>query len=137
MQDPDAMMGKIMKDIKEPEFTAPYAVANPKTFRKLPVEVQGLKWTGTNVHEMRDFVGKRYAQGVCETDETCSCADSGEWNFLTPVEIAGVMDSSAIVWDSVQKAWIPVHIGDTIIKGVSGEFYPVSEDVMRKTYEEV
>jgi hypothetical protein len=90
-----------------------------------------------NVHEMREFVGRRFVQDSCQDEEPCSCGDSGERNFLTPVEISGVMESSAIVWDSVQSGWIPVHVGDTIIKGVNGEFYPVSEDVMAKTYEEV
>lgn len=104
----------------EPRFTL--ANRNLKTYRKLPVEVQGLKWTGTNIHEMHEFVGKR---------------DNGEWKFLTPAEISGVMESSAIVWDSVQGGWIPVNLKDTILCGVSGEFYPISKDVLAKTYEEV
>jgi hypothetical protein len=125
------------QELKEPEFHAPFAIANPKTYRKLPIEVQGLKWTGTNVHEMRDFVGKRGARNSQDPETGVWLGSSGEWNFLTPVEISGIMESSAIVWDSVQRGWIPVNIGDTILKGVSGEFYPISEDVLRKTYEEV
>jgi hypothetical protein len=107
----------------EPKLIKPFAIANPKTYRKLPVEVQGLQWTGTNVHAMRDFVGRR--------------SDNGEWNFLTPVEITGVMESSAIVWDDIQKGWIPVNIKDIILCGVNGEFYPISPEILAKTYEEV
>lgn len=112
------------------EFTEPpFAVRcdGQKTFRKLPVEVEGMKWTGLNIHVMHQFVGKKD-----QTEDS-----SGEWRFLTPVEISGVMESSAIVWDDVQRGWIPVHIGDTILRGVSGEYYPISEDVLNKTYEEV
>lgn len=111
----------------EPVVNQPLALSRPKTYRKLPIEIQGLQWTGTNVHAMREFVGRRD-----QAEDS-----SGEWNFLTPVEISGVMESSAIVWDSVQSGWIPVNMGDTILKGVSGEFYPISEDVLNKTYEEV
>lgn len=124
------------EEMKEPKVTV-HAIAQPKTYRKLPVEVQGVKWTGTNVHAMRDFVGKRGARNTQDPETGAWLGSSGEWNFLTPVEISGVMESSAIVWDSVQKGWIPVHIGDTILCGVSGEFYPISEEVLRKTYEEV
>lgn len=106
----------------EPKFRLGRGIMNQKTYRKIPVEVQGLKWTGTNIHEMHEFVGKR---------------DNGEWKFLTPAEISGVMESSAIVWDDVQGGWIPVNMKDTILCGVNGEFYPISEDVLAKTYEEV
>lgn len=115
------------EEIPEPTFFPLHGFANPKTYRKLPIEVQGLEWTGTNVHEMRDFVGKHG-----QTDNT-----TGEWSFLTPVEISGVMESSAIVWDDVQRAWVPVHLGDTILRGVNGEFYPISPEILCKTYEEV
>lgn len=114
-----------VEEFTEPKFTL--GGSNQKTYRKLPVEVQGLQWTGTNVHEMREFVGRK--------DKSAN--SNAEWKFLTPAEISGVMESSAIVYDDVQGGWISVNLNDTILCGVSGEFYPISADVLSKTYEQV
>ncbi len=41
------------------------------------------------------------------------------------------------VYDVLHSVWVPFVIGDYIIKGTAGEFYPCKRDVFEAMYEEV
>ena len=75
-------------------------------FRKKPVVVEAVQWTGNNREEILSF-------------STMAFFDGDDLKIHT---LEG--DHLAL-------------IGDYIIKGVHGEFYPCKEDIFRKTYEEV
>ncbi|MGW4406535.1 hypothetical protein ACWEJ6_21075 [Nonomuraea sp. NPDC004702] len=90
-------------------------------FRKKPVEITAVQWTGENAQEIKTFVGVR---------------DNGESRFLTPDEITGVWEH-AHVYDELHDTWVTVYPGQWVIKGVKGEFYPCAEDVFAETYEPV
>lgn len=78
-------------------------------YRKKPVVVEAVKWTGENMAEICFFTG------IC----------GGELikdNELYIKTLEGVHHAS---------------IGDYIIKGVNGEFYPCKPDIFEKTYEMV
>jgi hypothetical protein len=90
-----------------------------KRYKTKPCEIEAIQWTGQNFEEIRDFVGKTL-----------------RYDMLTNTK-----------WD---KNWIPstffIHtlegnmeaiIGDYIIKGLRGEFYPCKPDVFEKKYEEI
>lgn len=79
----------------------------PKTYRKKPVEIQALEWTGKNVPEVMDFVDAGGFWG------------DGTFDIHT---LEGVMSASP---------------GDFIIRGVQGEFYPCKPDIFQATYEVV
>ena len=88
-------------------------------YRKKPVVIEAVEWTGENLKEIITFMGLH---------ETAR-------NF---------------VWDKYE-AFVRVHglkivtlegshfatIGDFIIKGVQGEFYPCKPDIFEQTYEKV
>lgn len=76
-------------------------------YRKRPVVIEAVQWTGVNLPEICDFADK------------CVGAKDGELYIHT---LEG--DHHALV-------------GDYIIKGVHGEFYPCKPDIFWKTYEEV
>ena len=78
-----------------------------KKYRKKPVTIGAIQWLGTNLSEIDDFVGE-------------SIANKGTTLVIHTLE--GDMEAS---------------IGDYIIKGVKGEFYPCKPDIFAKTYEEV
>ena len=78
-------------------------------FRKKPVIIDAVIWDGMNVKEVFDFMGWRNA----EHDE-----QSG----LVIHTLEGNHHAS---------------IGDWIIKGVKGEFYPCKPDIFAATYEPV
>lgn len=93
-------------------------MSEPRTFRKRPVEIQAIQFDGTNHDDIQAF-----AAGCFETVDTAIFGN----------------DSKVVaqVWDQLHHTWVGVKVGDWIVRGVSGEFYPVDKDVMEQTYEEV
>lgn len=75
-------------------------------YRKKPVVIEAVQWTGCNLKELQNFVGS-----ASTYDEQ-----------LTIHTLEG---------DHV------ANVGDYIIKGVQGEFYPCKPDIFAKTYEAV
>ena len=77
-------------------------------FRKKPVVIEAMQWNGSNSQEIAKFFGE---------------AVYGEWIDTIPiVTLEGTMEAS---------------LGDWIIKGVNGEFYPCKPSIFEKTYESV
>lgn len=75
-------------------------------YRKKPVEIEAIRWTGENEFEVSRFVG-----------------DKMFFNDLREPVIETL------------KGNMRTEIGDYIIKGVAGEFYPCKPDIFTKTYE--
>ena len=78
-----------------------------KKFRKKPVTIEAIQWTGKNLSEIDNFVGGSIAN---------------KSTILIIHTLEGDMEAS---------------MGDYIIKGINGEFYPCKPDIFAKTYEEV
>ena len=79
-------------------------------FRKKPVVIEAVQWTGKNLVEMQSFIGAgEYTEGF--TDD-----------FLVIKTLEGEMRAMP---------------GDWIIKGVKGEFYPCKPDILEQTYDPV
>lgn len=87
-------------------------------FRKRPIEVQAVQWTGDNEAEVSNFAGLYFAPVDVE--------DRGEDPDIT-----------AQVFDQLHSTWVGVKTGQWIIRGVRGEYYPCDDEVMRETYERV
>ena len=79
----------------------------PATYRKKPVVINAIRWTGHNHDEILAFMGKP-AEGL------------GYQHYLTIHTLEG--DHRA-------------DIGDWIIKGIKDEFYPCKPDIFEMTYE--
>ena len=77
-------------------------------YRKKPVVVDVILYDGGNYKEIEKFVGKIY--------QACNSRD-----IKIPTS-EGTMRAS---------------VGDIIIKGIEGEFYPCKPDIFKATYEEV
>ena len=78
-----------------------------KKYRKKPVTIEAIQWTGTNLSEIDNFMG-------------ATVENKGKTLVIHTLE--GDMEAS---------------IGDYIIKGVNGEFYPCKPDIFAETYEGV
>lgn len=78
-----------------------------KKYVKKPVTIEAIPWDGKNLSEIDNFMG-----GIVE--------NKGATLVIHTLE--GDMEAS---------------IGDYIIKGINGEFYPCKPDIFAKTYEEV
>lgn len=80
-----------------------------KRYRKKPVTIEAVQWTGNNISEICKFTGRDVAHLLVE-----------EKLYIQTLE--GVHHAA---------------VGDYIIKGVRGEFYPCKPDIFKETYEEV
>lgn len=91
-------------------------------YRKKPVVIEAVKWTGENHREMWDFL------------------ESKPDDYIEPSGKNFRIDHDRVRGGLIIKTLEGEHIasvGDYIIKGVNGEFYPCKPDIFRKTYEEV
>lgn len=85
-------------------------------YRKKPVTIEAIEWNGNNFEEIFAFIendNSRYFQ-VKERYENV-----GKLCIQT---LEGEMRSD---------------VGDYIIKGINGEFYPCKSDIFESTYEKV
>lgn len=82
-----------------------HQVDAPAKFRKKPVEIEAIRYTGENGAAVGLFVGY---------------ADRNDLNQFVISTLEGKMCASP---------------GDWIIRGVAGEFYPCRADIFEATYE--
>lgn len=97
-------------------------------YRKKPVVIDALQWTGTNKQEIFDFLTNN------------NCPDEYMKTIFPVVADNFYIDHQKVRGGLVIKTLEGEHlanIGDYIICGVHGEFYPCKPDIFRKTYEEV
>lgn len=80
-------------------------------FRKKPVVIEAVQWTGGNPNEVKAFTGVQATIEYRDVEQTLSIPT-----------LEGVMTASA---------------GDWIIRGVQGELYPCKPDIFAATYEPV
>ena len=89
-------------------------------FRKKPVVIDAVQWTGNNMEEVLPFFGdlsKLPSDGAHVHPGIGNTPALGTLDIPT---LEGVMTASA---------------GDWIIKGVKGEFYPCKPDIFAATYD--
>ena len=97
-------------------------------YRKKPVVIEAIKWNGTNVVEVYNFLENEHIETQYEVKQ------EGK-NFYIKFENGACKLGTLMIktLEGEHKA----SIGDYIIKGVDGEFYPCKPDIFEKTYEVV
>lgn len=88
-------------------------------YRKKPVVIEVIQWDGTNFDEAMNFMQKNNGNKIAYEDAEELALKTKELKIKT---LEGVMTAS---------------IGDYIIKGIKGEFYPCKPDIFEATYEKV
>lgn len=78
-------------------------------FRKRPVVIEAVQWTGENLDELRSFVSEEWRDNRIHAP-------------LGIKTLEGVMEISK---------------GDYVIKGINGEFYPCKPDIFEASYDKV
>ena len=81
----------------------------PGTYRKKPLEISAVQWRGDNLAELEAFAGKAVRM-----------SPSGN----------GILEISTMA-----NGWVPSPIGEWLLRGVKGEFYPCADAVFRASYE--
>lgn len=105
-------------------------MSTPQKFRKLPVIVEAMQVPeggqsqGNLMHWIRDHGGEVTAyDGLFRTyDEPLDDGSRYQWLSLAVDTLEGRVSAK---------------VGDWIVRGVEGEFYPVRADIFAKTYEVV
>nr|DAZ33372.1 MAG TPA: PGDYG protein [Caudoviricetes sp.] len=93
-------------------------------YKKKPVEIEAVQWTGLNHREMFDFLTNGQFQD-------CYMTTFGENFYIDHNKVRGGLVIKTLEGEHIAS------IGDYIIKGVHGEFYPCKPDIFEKTYESV
>jgi len=88
-------------------------------FRKKPVVIEAVKWTGYNLREIINFTGRHPS------------AEKWTWS-----EYEQVVRNKGLKIFTLEGSHL-ASVGDWIIKGIYGEFYPCKSDIFKKTYEPV
>ncbi len=83
-----------------------------KTYIKKPLAVQAVQWMGDNTNEIIDFGG---------TVDGCNTISDIGKSYLVVRTLEGDMK---------------ISIGDYVIRGTSGEYYPCKPDIFKRIYEE-
>lgn len=92
-----------------------------KQYRKIPVVISAIQYTGENLQEVIGFTGKapEWNQWFSTFDEYQKHVDN-DGKLFKIFTLEGVMKATP---------------GDYIIRGVNGEHYPCKPDIFEKTYE--
>ena len=91
-----------------------------KKYRKKPVVIEAIQWTGENLQEVVEFCGGLHASArKWKWDEYCRVVETEGFKVFT---LEGPLKAS---------------VGDWIIKGIHGENYPCKPDIFEETYEPV
>ena len=88
-------------------------------YRKKPVVIDAIQWNGKNHQEMFDFL------------TNYDMSTLGENFYIDHDKIEGGLIIKTLEGEHLAS------IGDYIIKGVKGEFYPCKPDIFEQTYEEL
>lgn len=94
-------------------------------YRKKPIVIEALQWTGYNYTEAELFVGEPVTKGRYEQ---ASPYRGNRWTD-------GAYSISAKIISTLEGE-MRCQPGDWIIKGIKGEFYPCKPDIFDATYEQ-
>jgi hypothetical protein len=83
-------------------------------YRKKPVVIEAVQWTGDNIAEIQMFMRPDWPEYM------------GEFSDMD--EILGI---------NTLEGLHVARLNDWVIKGIKGEFYPCKPDIFEQTYEPV
>lgn len=88
-------------------------------YRKKPVIIEAIRWTGENEEEIIEFC----------TDKLAFISDGGFLNGHKTLFIRTPESSSSNLFQASE--------GDYVIKGIAGEYYACKPDIFEKTYDKI
>lgn len=101
-------------------------VSDVRWFRRRPVVVTAIRWTGDNTEHVKSFAGMRP-----RIDDAP--------RFLIASEVSGVICGDGILYDDVERMWVPIRVGDWVVRRGVENFTPFvcTDEAMREAYEEI
>jgi hypothetical protein len=89
-------------------------------YRKMPVVIEAVQWDGAILGEYGADEIEAWSNGAVK----CLLTESH------PIE-------ATVLCVATLEGTMQAKVGDWIIKGVNGEFYPCKDEIFQKTYERV
>lgn len=85
-----------------------------RKYRRTPTTCEATRWTGGNYDEIRDWAwdGKRSLVALMDDDPP-----------------------TLMVYITVEDQWVRVPPGAWLVRGLAGEFYPIADEVFRRSWE--
>lgn len=92
-----------------------------KKYVKKPIPIEAVQWTGSNKEEIKEFTSNqaKFVSHWIPTDD---------YNTIT--------QEKTDLYIATLEGQMHANIGDFIIKGIHGEFYPCDIMIFRESYEE-
>lgn len=87
-------------------------------YTKKPVTIEAIQWDGLNLHEIIEFVGSSLDYRITDT----------AWEV-------GIAPPYVKMTIHTLEGDHKVSVGDYVINGVAGEFYPCKPDIFKQTYD--
>jgi hypothetical protein len=91
-------------------------------YKKKPVIIDAVQWTGKNHREMFDFLTQ-------DTFSAEAMKVTGDHFYIDHSKVEGGLIIKTLEGEHLAT------IGDYIIRGVKGEYYPCKEDIFHQSYE--
>ena len=98
-----------------------------KTYRKRPLEVEAIQFTGApeSIKEIKNWIKKEWPEMRVDYPYVEGYNSTEAYNHIK-ISIPWVSNNE---WDVPTGGWL--------VKGVDGSLYPVKDETFRKIYEEV
>ncbi|SUC37499.1 hypothetical protein [Prevotella pallens] len=99
-------------------------------YRKKPVVIEAIQWNGNNLMEIECF---RKGGNLIAFRKSIAESTREFWQWD---EYERIVEEKGLRIQTLEGE-MKADIGDYIIKGVNGEFYPCKPDIFEKTYEKL
>jgi hypothetical protein len=108
-------------------------------FRKKPVVIDALQWDGTDERSREISDWANGAVAIVDTDHIQHLWDYDAGAYIMPrgkVIFGAPFRERCLIVLTLEGEMV-ARLGDWIIRGVQGEFYPCKPDIFAETYEAV
>ena len=101
-----------------------------KMYRKKPVTIEAIQWDGKNLVDVSAFLCNQTRKEALKEINSSDISQK-KWGDYESIVLGDGLNIDTL------ECRMKASIGDYIIKGVNGEFYPCKPDIFAKIYEEV
>lgn len=114
----------------------------PRKFRKKPVEIEAMEFgpTAPDAHTLSVWMEENlypFLIGNATEPETLRYPDQVDGDNSRPDKGHYINPATGLLMIRTMEGDMTASVGDYVIRGVQGEFYPCKPDIFAATYEEV
>ena len=110
------------------------------SFRKKPVVIEAMQWAHGNSHYVWEWMGENlypFLVGNALEPSTLRYPDQIETDDSKPDKGCYIDPGTGNLVIRTLEGDMRVSLGDWVIRGIQGEFYPCKPDIFEATYEVV